>query len=124
MLTLQFFLQDTSLSVRIDIGDSVNLCYLTLVEKCPIFFRKLQASDLTLSCVQGTTLKVTGILTFPISFAQFSDIFNIKFYVTPHFVLSYDGLLGNDSLKTLCIDVFPNAIVHTYTCTARHCLAY
>ena len=111
MLTVKFMLQQLPISLGVDTGASVTLlsesAYSILKVKLPNLPLELQHSNVTLSSVQGSPLKVTGTLTLPISLAPSSEVFNIQFYVTPEFALPCDGLLGLDSLIAHDISVHP-----------------
>ncbi len=67
----------------------------------------LQSSKVTLSSVQGLNLTVLGTLTLPYTFAPNLESFNVEIYVIEEFAMSYDGLLGLDSLVLHNI-FFPN----------------
>ncbi len=102
-------LENVPISLGVDTGASVTLlsqsAYFALKAKFPNLPLQLQKSNVTLSSLQGSVLHVAGTVTFPVSLAPNSDIFNIQFFVTPQFALPCDGLLGLESLVAHDISV-------------------
>ncbi len=105
MLAVKFMLNQLPISLGVNTGAFVTLlsesAYSTLKLKFPDTSLELQKSNIALCNVQGSTLHVTGTATLPISLAPSSEIFGIHFHVTLQFTLSFDGLLGLDSI-TYC----------------------
>ena len=121
MLTVKFMLHHLPISLGVDTGASVTLlsesAYSILKLKLPNLPLNLQPSHVTLSSIQGSTLQVTGTVTLPISLAPDSEVFNIQFYVTPHFALPCDGLIGIDALISHDISVHPKRrAIHSGDC--------
>ncbi len=112
MLTVKFMVNQSPIPLGVDMGSSVTLlsesAYSTLKLKFPDIHIEMQKSNITLSCVQGSNLHVTGTVTLPFSLASYSKDFNIHFYVTQQFALPCDGLLGLNSL----IAIFSDKCLH------------
>ncbi len=108
LLTFSFSVKSMPIALGVDTGATVNLlsysAFHVLNNNSPL---PLQFSDVTLTGVQGTSLKVNGLITLNICLPDSSQYFSESFYVTEDFALDCDGILGLNSLVSHCLDLYP-----------------
>ncbi len=99
------------LSLAVDIGATVNVIS---EESYKILKRNsrggkwiLRPSDLNLSGVTGSALKILGKISLPISLSKNTRLVQTDFYVVSNFQLPSDGLLGLSAMKSHQIVINP-----------------
>ena len=109
LMTVKCNIANRKLSLALDSGACANIIsYKSLISLQHKLNRtwELKPVDVTLSGVTGNNIKLLGMVTLPIRFNKhgFAPI-NCRFYVTNHFPIAADGLLGIHTLSNMGISL-------------------